>query len=99
MAMFFKRMKKPILDENFQDAIKVENDFMRIQSKVEVDNDKIGTSKIKTISKDTTGKKEQSDFDFENMSKVIKRLENDVVDLKKIALENSHRFGNKSFKR
>lgn len=48
------------------------------------------------MNKDTYDKKDQNSLDLENMTKVIKRIANDMVDLKKLSSDNSHRFANKT---
>lgn len=83
MAMFVKRMKKKTLDEYFQATVKVEKEFLSGHGKYEMDNDKTRFSSKWETSKDTFDKKEQNSFDLENMSRVIKRLANDVLDFKK----------------
>lgn len=88
-------MEKTTLDENFQVVVKVEKDLASVHGKDEVDNDKSNSSKKQSTSKDTFDINEQNCFDLENMSTVIERLANAMVDLKKVAFDNLHQFSNK----
>ena len=79
------------LEENFEAVVEVEKDLKSLHGKSEVDEDKSITSKKKNDHiKSTSDKKENDSFNLESMSRVIKRLANDMLYLKKIASENVH---------
>jgi hypothetical protein len=47
MAMFMKRTKKETFNENFEEAIKVENDLITVHDKNEIDDERPSTSRRK----------------------------------------------------
>ena len=66
-------------------------DLLSVHGKIEVDNDNYGTSRKQgNQEKGILDKKGKYSLDIESMSRIIKRLANDMVDLKKMDSKNSH---------
>ena len=86
MAMFVRRAAKLTLAENFEEAIKVEKDMSAIKTNPGVDTDSASSSRKNTESpsKTTTPeKKGQDSLDLDSLQRVIKKLSNEIIDLKK----------------
>ena len=86
MAMFVRRTTKLTLTENFEEAIKVEKDMSAIKTNPGVDTDSASSSRKKTNSptKNTNPeKKGQDSLDLDSLQRVIKKLSNEIIDLKK----------------
>ena len=93
MFMFVKRVEKAILNENFEEAIKVENVLLSMHGKVEIDDEKpsVLSRKTGTQIKTPSDKKYQEFTYMESMVKIIKKMFNDVINLKKMASKNASR--------
>ena len=91
VAMFVKREEKIPFSENFEEAIKVEKDLLSVHGKTKINEEKLSnpTKKSSTHDKNHSEKKEQDFMNMESMSKIIKKLFNNVVDLKKMASKNT----------
>ena len=86
MAMFVKRAAKPTLIETFDEAIKVEKDMSAIKTNPRVDTDSASSSRKKSESPSKTtnpDKKGQDALDLDSLQRVIKKLSNEIIDLKK----------------
>ena len=86
--MFVKAREKRTLAENFLEAIKVEKELASISSHQGNKETKPSSSekrikKNKGILKLDTKKKENEPTDMERMQRVIKKLTNDIINLKK----------------
>lgn len=95
-------MEKVSPNENFEEVIKVQKDLINVHSKIEIDDNKPSTSAKKqgTQTKNNSNKKDQDCLYLESMARIIKKLSNDVVYLKKMATKNANQTFNKpSFKR
>ena len=97
MVIFVKRMEKETLNENFKEAIKVEKYLTSVHGKIEIDNDKPSTfvNKQGTQTNNTFEKKDQDSLELESMAITSKKLSNDVVDINKMAFENTNQTFNK----
>ena len=92
MAMFFRQKSKLTLVENFEEAIKVENDMSAIKENPGVDTDSASSSRKKTDSptiKTNSEKKGQDALDLDSLQRVIKKLSNEIIDLKKGTSEST----------
>ena len=90
--MFVRRAAKPTLAETFEEAIKVEKDMSAIKTNPGVDTDSASSSQKKneSSSKTTTPeKKSQDSLDLDSLQRVIKKLSNEIIDLKKGTSENT----------
>ena len=92
-TMFIKRAEKEILNENFEKVIKVEKDLLSMHGKTKIDDEKPSASSNKTANqtKTSSDKKRPRIRRYGSMSKNIKKLSNDVINLKKMAFENTSR--------
>ena len=86
--MFVKGKEKKTLVENFLEAIKVEKYLASISS--HLGNEESNASsldqnikKSKGISKSKSDKKDKDLMDMESMKRIIKKLTNEIIDLKK----------------
>ena len=86
--MFVKAREKITLEENFVEAIKVEKDLESIS--IHQNNEEIKPSspeksikKNKGIPRSDLEKKEKEPTDMESMQRVIKKITNKIIDLKK----------------
>ena len=92
MAMFVRRAAKPTLTETFDEAIKVEKDMFAIKTNPGVDTDSASSSckKAEIPSKTTNPKKRGQDaLDLDSIQRVIKKLSNEIIDLKKGTSEST----------
>ena len=92
MAMFVRKKAKLTLAENFEEAIKVEKDMSAIKTNPGVDTDAAYSSRKKTDSPTKNAnpeKKGQDSLDLDSLQRVIKKLSNEIIDLKKGASENT----------
>ena len=88
IAMFVKAREKITLVENFLEAIKVEKDLESISShqgneENKTSSSKKNTKKNKGILRTNIEKKDKEPTDMASMHRVIKKLTNDIIDLKK----------------
>ena len=93
IAMFVRQKAKLTLAENFEEAIKVEKDVSATKENSGVDTDSTSSSRKKTDSpaKTTTGsdKRSQDALDLDSLQRVIKKLSNEIIDLKKGTSDNT----------
>ena len=92
IAMFVRQKAKLTLAENFEEAIKVEKDVTATKANPRVDTDSASSSsrkKTDTPAKATTSsdKKSQDALDLDSLQRVIKKLSNEIIDLKKVLLK------------
>jgi hypothetical protein len=89
MAMYVKNSEKGTLEEAFQEALKFEKNMLSLKgsSSSEPSKDK-GKGKIST-SKPSEDKNPSDSMDMESLQRIIKKLSNDLVDLKRGSGEGS----------
>ena len=91
--MFVRQKAKLTLAENFEEAIKVEKDVTATNANLGVDTDSASSSWKKTDSPTKTAassdKKGQDALDLDSLQRVIKKLSNEIIDLKKGTSENT----------
>ena len=85
------------MEENLEEAIKVEKDITSISSHIGNEENKASTSekkgkKGKWISKLESKKKDKDPIDMESMQQMIKQLTNEIIDLKKNKVEGKKPF-------
>ncbi|MDO5304888.1 MAG: retrotransposon gag domain-containing protein [bacterium] len=87
MAMWVKRAAKTTLNDNFAEAIQVEKDQDSLKDTSSSENKKSDFSKkkVESSSKPSSDKKEKEHdpYEFDSLKNVIKKLSNEIVDLKK----------------
>ena len=87
IAMFVRQKAKLTLAENFEEAIKVEKDVFATKANSGVDTDAASSSRKKMDSpakaNTTSDKKGQDALDLDSLQRVIKKLSNEIIDLKK----------------
>ena len=92
MAMFVRQKAKLTLAEKFEEAIEVEKDMSAIKTNPRVDTDAASSSRKKTDSptKNTNPeKKGQDSLDLDSLQRVIKKMSNEIIDLKKGTSEST----------
>lgn len=95
MAMFVKRSKLENLEETFEEAILVEKEMMSLKPHLMNESDGTSSSRKKSenSNRNNNEKKETDNFDLENLQRVIKKLSNDMIDLKKNNTETNQNRG------
>jgi len=85
VAMFVKREKLTTLEETFEEAILVEKEMTSLKTNPTNESNIASSSKKKNENpnKNSNDKKEQDNFDMENLQRVIKKFSNDLIDIKK----------------
>jgi hypothetical protein len=89
MAMYVKNLEKGTLEEAFQEALKFEKNMTSLKGISSLEPSKYkGKGKVST-SKPSEDKKPYDSMDMESLQRIIKKLSNDLVDLKKGGGEGS----------
>jgi hypothetical protein len=91
MGIFVKRAKNGTLEDTFEEAIKVEKYMLSLKgnSRLNSDQSTSSNSKKKILpTQDPTDKKDQDSMDMESLQRIVKKLTNEIVDMKKIIREN-----------
>jgi len=93
--MFVKRSKLETLEETFEEAILVEKEMMSLKPHPTNESDGASSSRKKSENSNINNneKKETDNFDLENLQRVIKKLSNDMIDLKKNNTETNQNRG------
>ena len=88
--MFVRKKAKLTLAENFEEEIKVEKDVNATKANPGVYNDSASSSR-KKIDSPAKGsdKRGQDALDLDSLQRVIKKLSNEIIDLKKGTSENT----------
>lgn len=93
--MFVKRAKLATLEETFEEAILVEKEMTSLKSHPTNESNNASSSRKKNENppKNVNEKKEQDNFDMENLQRVINKLSNDMIDMKKKITETDQNRG------
>jgi hypothetical protein len=89
IAMFVKCSSKNTLTEEMHEALDVEKEISSIASKSPSEDSRSSITTKKEIIKDE--RKDKDVFDMENLQKVMKTLENEIVDVKGKLVEVSNK--------
>jgi hypothetical protein len=95
IAIWVKRSKKATLLEAFEEAAQIEKDILSLKdsSSNEVETVSSSKKKIEILPRPTQNKTQPENSDFENLTKVVQKLSNQVVDLKRSTEEASSSKG------
>jgi hypothetical protein len=91
IAIWVKRSKKATLLEAFEEASQIEKDILSLKDST---SNKIETSysskkKIEILPRPTQSKTQPKTSDLENLTKVVQKLSNQVIELKRLTEEAS----------
>jgi hypothetical protein len=95
ISIWVKRSKKPTLLEAFKDASQIEKDILSLKDTTinEMETSSSSKKKIKILPRPSQNKAQPESSDLENLQKVIPKLSNQVIDLKRSAEEAYSRKG------
>jgi hypothetical protein len=91
MEMFVKRYEKNTLETTFTKAIKFEKDVLDLKGNPEIEpsKDKTGNKTKATVKKPSKDKKDSESTYVEALHIIVKKLTNEIIDLKKNCGEGS----------
>jgi hypothetical protein len=86
MEMFVKRDEKNTLEDTFKEAIKVKKGYVKSKGNLgaESHKDKSNTKIKVTSTKPSEDTKDQDSLDMESLQRIIKKLSNDIIDIKRM---------------
>jgi hypothetical protein len=95
IAIWVKRSKKSIFLEAFEEASQIEKYILILKDSTSSETETSSSSKkkIKILPRATQSKTQPKRSDLENLTKVIQKLSNQVIDLKRMTEEASSRKG------
>jgi hypothetical protein len=91
IAIWVKRSKKATLLEDFEEATQIEKDILSLKDPSSNETETVPSSKknIQILPRPTQNKTQPENSDLENLTKVVQKLSNQVVDLKRSTEESS----------
>jgi hypothetical protein len=95
IAIWVKRSKNSTLLEAFEEATQIEKDILSIKDSSSNKTETVSSSKkkIEILPRPTQNKTQSENADLENLTKVVQKLSNQVIDLKRLTKEASLRKG------
>jgi hypothetical protein len=95
IAIWVKRSKKATLLEAFEEATQIEKDILSLKDSSSNETETISSSKkkIEILPIPTQNKTQPENSDLENLTKIVQKLSNQVVDLKRSTEEASSSKG------
>jgi ribonuclease HI len=95
IAIWVKRSKKATLLEAFEEAAQIEKDILSLKDPSSNETETVPSSKkkIEILPRPTQNKTQPENSDLENLTKVVQKLSNQVVDLKRSTEEASSSKG------
>jgi ribonuclease HI/transposase InsO family protein len=95
IAIWVKRSKKATLLEAFEEATQIEKDILSLKDSSSNETETVSSSKkkIEILSRPTQSKTQPENSDLENLTKVVQKLSNQVIDLKRSTEEASSSKG------
>jgi hypothetical protein len=95
IAIWVKRPKKDTLLESFEEASQIEKDILSLKDSTsnEAETGSSSKKKIEILPRPTQSKTKPESSDLENLTKVVKKLLNQVIDLKRTTEEASSSKG------
>jgi hypothetical protein len=95
IAIWVKRSKKATLLEAFEEASQIEKDILSLKDNIcnEAETTSSSKKKIEILPRPPQNKTQSDSSDLENLQKVIQKLSNQVIDLKRSAEEASSSKG------
>jgi len=91
MEMFVKRVDKNTLESTFRESIKVYKDMLSLKENpiIKSSSNTIDIKNETTMTKYPDDKKKQESIDMEAFQRIVKKLSNEIIDLKKNCGEGS----------
>jgi hypothetical protein len=91
IAIWVKRSKKATLLEAFEEATQIEKDILSLKDSSSNETETVSSSKkkIEILPRPTQNKTQPENSDLENLTKVVQKLSNQVIDLKRSTEEAS----------
>ena len=95
IAIWVKRSKKATLLEAFEEASQIEKDILSLKytTSNETETSSSSKKKIEILPRPTQIKAQPESSDLENLTKVVQKLSNQVIDLKRMTEEASSSKG------
>jgi ribonuclease HI len=95
IAIWVKRSKKATLLEAFEEATQIEKDILSLKDSSSNETETVSSSKkkIEILPRPTQNKTQSENSDLENLTKVVQKLSNQVIDLKRSTEEASSSKG------
>ena len=95
IAIWVKRSKKSMLLEAFEEANQIEKDILSLKdfTSNETETSSSSKKKIEILPRPTQSKTQPENSNLENLTKVVQKLSNQVIDLKRMTEEASSRKG------
>jgi ribonuclease HI len=95
IAIWVKRSKKATLVEAFEEATQIEKDILSLKdsSSNETENTSSSKKKIEILPRPTQNKTQPENSELENLTKVVQKLSNQVIDIKRSTEEASSSKG------
>jgi hypothetical protein len=95
IAIWVKRSKKATLLEAFEEATKIEKDILSLKDSSSNETETISSSKkkIEILPRPTQNKTQPENSELENLTKVVQKLSNQVIDIKRSTEEASSSKG------
>jgi hypothetical protein len=95
IAIWVKRSNKATLLEAFEEANQIEKDILSLKdsSRNETETSSSSKKKIEILPRPTQSKTQPESSDLENLTKVVQKLSNQVIELKRTTEEASLRKG------
>jgi hypothetical protein len=95
IAIWVKRSKKAALVEAFEEATQIEKDILSLKysSSNETENTTSSKKKIEILPRSTQNKAQPEKSELENLTKVVQKLSNQVMDIKRSTEETSSSKG------
>jgi ribonuclease HI len=95
IAIWVKRSKKATLVEAFEEATQIEKDILSLKdsSTNETENTSASKKKIEILPRPTQNKTQPENSELENLTKVVQKLSNQVIDIKRSTEEASSSKG------
>jgi hypothetical protein len=95
IAIWVKRSKKATFLEAFEEAMQIEKDILSLKNSSSNETETVSSSKkkIEILPRPTQNKTQPENFDLENLTKVVQKLSNQVIDLKRSTEEASSSKG------
>jgi hypothetical protein len=91
MVMFFKNVEKTTLEATFKESLKIEKNMLSLKGNpgVESSKEKTNPKTKSTATKTSEEKKDTDSMDMEALQRIVKKLSNEIIDLKKNSGEGS----------
>jgi hypothetical protein len=95
IAIWVKRSKKATLLEAFEEATQIEKDILSLKDSSRNETETVSSSKkkIEILPRPTQNKTQPKNVDLENLTKVVQKLSNQVIDLRRLIEEASSSKG------